>query len=483
MKIKWLKKLKWPNLDGKLSGDLEYGYRMHFLPKDIQQAMIGMVFFLIPLVFFSFNDFIYQKPGFLLYILMAFRCAFTVFGVLIIFYLARVTKLSKFDRYMFIFGLCGALLLTFINYTRPPNDMAHMGLDIIVLLIMYLIIPTRLSFRLICAWSFTIADIVLLVTNSGYLPLSFELTGIFSLLFINVAGLTLSHRLYSYRRIQYVANLEIQREMQERQALAEKLNELYEREKVRREQLQEEAQAKSHFIDVLAHELRTPLTPILSSSELLEEMLKNSPDPILKKLSSHIFTGSEVLANRLEELLELARYSRGAFKLNLEPTDVTRFIDEVVTRFKPTLDKNRQHLNLRIAQGLQNYIIDSSRIEQVVVNLLSNASKYSPPQTLISLSVKNAEKGLWLEVQDEGKGISKEEQTTLFQPYHRLKSVNKDTPGLGLGLSICKQIIEAHGGKIWVSSVQGKGSTFGFWVPAKTELGQALHMENHIIKD
>jgi signal transduction histidine kinase len=204
---------------------------------------------------------------------------------------------------------------------------------------------------------------------------------------------------------------------------------------------------------------------------------------VLKKLSSHIFTGSEVLANRLEELLELARYSRGAFKLNLLPTNIPNFIEEVAARFKPTLDKNGQHLNLRIAQGLQDYILDSSRIEQVMVNLLSNASKYSPPRTLVSLSVKGADNGLWVEVQDEGKGISKEDQDTLFQPYHRLKSVSGDTPGLGLGLSICKQIIEAHGGKIWVSSVPAKGSTFGFWVPAKTGLGEALYIENQILKD
>ena len=253
----------------------------------------------------------------------------------------------------------------------------------------------------------------------------------------------------------------------ERKRLERKIVDLYEEEKRHREELQEEARARGLFINVLAHELRTPLTPILASAEALHHSLEAQPESILRHLSANIYHSSLTLARRLEELLDLARYSRGAFKLNPEPVDLSDFIKEVIARFKPTLDLRRQQMITELAENLPVTEADPSRLEQVIINLLSNAGKFSPAGGTIRLSACLDGSDIRIDVKDEGIGISPAEQTRLFQPYHRVEQDRQQFPGLGLGLTIARHIIEAHGGKIWVTSETGKGSTFTFTIPVR----------------
>jgi PAS domain S-box-containing protein len=259
------------------------------------------------------------------------------------------------------------------------------------------------------------------------------------------------------------------RDMTERHLMEKKIIDLYEKEKAQRLELQEEAETRGLFIDILAHELRTPLTPILVSSALLDEVLSSEADSIPKRLSANIKNGSQTLAARLEELLDLARYSRGTFNLNVKPTNMNKFLEEVVMRFKPTLENPEQCLVLDIPADLSIAYIDPSRLEQVLVNLLSNASKYSVDGGRIVLSVKNHLERILISVKDEGIGISPEDQTNLFKPYHRVQQDRQKYPGLGLGLAVCKQIVEAHHGKIWVTSQPDAGSTFNVEIPLRSE--------------
>ena len=112
--------------------------------------------------------------------------------------------------------------------------------------------------------------------------------------------------------------------------------------------------------------------------------------------------------------------------------------------------------------------LDASRTEQVILNLLSNACKYSQHGGTISFKATLKDSLLRVDVRDEGRGIPLEAQEDLFKPYHRAEQDRK-IPGLGLGLAVCKQIVEAHGGKIWVESEIGKGSTFSFSIPVKVD--------------
>jgi PAS domain S-box-containing protein len=253
----------------------------------------------------------------------------------------------------------------------------------------------------------------------------------------------------------------------ERKKMEQQLVALYEKERVYNQELQSEAKARALFIDILAHELRIPLTPILSSSSMLHEVMADKPDGIEKKLSASIYRGAQVLTARLEELLDMARYSRGNFKLNFKMTEIQPFVAEAIAGFKPSLDEKQQQFIVEIEPALPPAEIDRSKLEQVLANLISNASKYSPTNKRIVLSVKNQDEGILFEVRDSGIGISEEDQKSLFQPYHRVEQDQKRCRGLGLGLLICKQIVEAHGGQIQVSSRPGEGSTFSFSLPYK----------------
>jgi signal transduction histidine kinase len=240
---------------------------------------------------------------------------------------------------------------------------------------------------------------------------------------------------------------------------------LYEQEKKQREELEKEAQARSQFIDVLAHELRTPLTPIIVSVELVREMLLKAPESIQYKLINNAYSGADSLRSRLEELLDLARYERGAFKLNIQIIETGDFLETTAARYKPALDQKYQQLQVEIQKDLPQILADPSRLEQVLVNLLSNASKYSPENSTITLRASVEDENLLVEIKDHGIGVPPEEQNQLFMPYHRAQQDRQSYPGIGLGLAVCSQIIQAHGGKIWLESERGKGSSFKFTLP------------------
>jgi PAS domain S-box-containing protein len=233
------------------------------------------------------------------------------------------------------------------------------------------------------------------------------------------------------------------------------------------EALREEIKIRARFLDILAHELKGPLSPIMASSGMLADILENSTDERLKKLSGNISSATRTLSSRLDELLESARYSKGEFTLNLQPTDVVKFIHDVVTRYGPFVEQTQHKLIVKVGNTMPKVALDQSRIEQVLINLLSNASKYSQPNTNIELSAGVEGDRLLLKIRDEGKGLSELDQQNIFRPYYRLIQDRKSSPGLGLGLSICKQIVEAHGGVISVTSKPGKGSTFIVSLPLK----------------
>jgi signal transduction histidine kinase len=252
----------------------------------------------------------------------------------------------------------------------------------------------------------------------------------------------------------------------------QKISTLYEQEKKQRKELEEEVNARAQFIHVIAHELRTPLTPILVSVDMVHNILARTPDSIQYKLIKTALSSTNALRNRLEELLDLARFARGIFVLNKQVIDSGDFLEAAALRYKPAIDQKLQQLVINIQPDLPQIEADPSCLEQVLVNLLSNASKYSPENSTITLEIRADEDGrngnLLVEVRDQGIGVPPEEQKNLFMPYHRAQQDRQSYPGIGLGLAVCSQIIQAHGGKIWVDSDRGKGSSFKFTVPLKS---------------
>lgn len=241
-----------------------------------------------------------------------------------------------------------------------------------------------------------------------------------------------------------------------------KLQELYEQERELRQELEAEVQRRIEFTRALVHELKTPLTPVLSSSELLISELREEP---WLSIAQNIHRGATNLSKRIDDLLDLARVEIGMLQVDPKPVDPEPLLRAIADDMTAVISSSGQSLFLVLAPSLLPVWADEERLRQVVLNLLINASKFTPEGGKITLKAREDNASLIVEVQDTGRGIPEEEQSRIFQPYHRQIADREHLSGLGLGLSLCKYLVELHGGKIWVESQVGKGSTFGFSIP------------------
>ena len=221
------------------------------------------------------------------------------------------------------------------------------------------------------------------------------------------------------------------------------------------------------FIDTLSHELKTPLTSIIAAAGLLEEELQTTADESQHKLIQTIIRNSSSLETRLAELLDIVKTGSGKLQLQLEPVDMKSLVLGTCMQISPLLHNKGQQLTTDLPESLPIIRGDGQRLEQVLLNLMNNATKFTPDSGKITVRVRQHDDGIKVDVQDDGIGIAKDQQNMLFKPYSRLDSDRQRHPGLGLGLALSKQVIELHGGRIWVDSESGRGSTFSFFLPRR----------------
>ncbi|MFC2058581.1 PAS domain S-box protein [Chloroflexota bacterium] len=240
----------------------------------------------------------------------------------------------------------------------------------------------------------------------------------------------------------------------------EMLQEAYEKEVKLRQAVETEMNKRIEFTRALVHELKTPLTPIMSSSELLLDELQNEP---WLNLVTNIHRSASKLNSRIDELFDLTRGEMGMLTLNLKPINMLDLLRSVADEMAPAASSSQQYLVLNTPSSLPTITADENRLRQIMTNLLINAFKFAPLGGKITLEAKQMDTAVIVAVQDTGPGIDKSEQQRLFDPYYRLSSDRERFSGLGLAL--CKAMVELHGGKIWVESKMGKGSTFSFSIP------------------
>ena len=219
------------------------------------------------------------------------------------------------------------------------------------------------------------------------------------------------------------------------------------------------------FIDTLSHELKTPLTSIIAAAGLLAEELETSGDESSQKLIQTIIQNSNTLETRLAELMDIVKTGSGKLQLQLEPVDFKSLVLGTCMQISPLLQGKGQKLDTDVPSSLPIIRGDGQRLEQVVLNLLTNAAKFTTNNGNISVKVFKEANRLVVQVRDDGIGIPADAQQNIFKPYNRASSDRQRHPGLGLGLALSKEIVELHGGKIWVESEPGKGSTFSFSLP------------------
>ncbi|MFC2006181.1 ATP-binding protein [Chloroflexota bacterium] len=228
------------------------------------------------------------------------------------------------------------------------------------------------------------------------------------------------------------------------------------------EKLKSELHKRSEFTRGLAHELKTPITPVIAGSELL---LDEITDNRLKGLALSVNRGAQNLNNRINELLDLARSEVNAIVLNYKQLDVAQLLRNIHNDLSPVASTNSLSFILELPPSVPTVWADEDRLQQVILNLINNAFAYTSPGGRVILRAMGKDDDLVIEVVDTGRGISKKDQRTIFDPYQRKPSDKERLSGLGLGLSISKNLVELHGGKIWLSSKIGKGTTVSFSLP------------------
>ena len=233
-------------------------------------------------------------------------------------------------------------------------------------------------------------------------------------------------------------------------------------------------QLKTEFLSAVAHELRAPLSPIIGWSELLLNHTYSAEQA--RPMLEHIHQGAQHMAVLVSDLLDLSRGEAGRLKLELDEVDLAVLIEDAVARWR---EQESEHKFVVAASGPLPLQGDRHRLRQVLDNLISNAAKYSPPGSRVFITARGEPNGrLVLRVSDQGLGMTREELQKVFTKFFRTDAARKAAPGTGLGLALCKLIVEAHGGEIVVESEgPGYGTAFTVALPTAgppTQHGQAV---------
>ena len=228
-------------------------------------------------------------------------------------------------------------------------------------------------------------------------------------------------------------------------------------------------QEQRDFVSNVSHELRTPLTSIKSYSEALSDGAWRD-EKIAPQFLDVIQSESNRMIRMIANLLDLSKMDGGQITLQTDYVDLKRIINHILDRLVFTLESDSNAGNYNFVREFTTrdiYVdIDQDRMTQVIDNILNNAVKYSPDGGTITVKIEDNHRSVIVRITDEGLGISKQDAEKLFDRFYRVdKARSREQGGSGLGLAISKEVIELHGGSIWVDSVEGEGSTFNFELP------------------
>jgi PAS domain S-box-containing protein len=257
----------------------------------------------------------------------------------------------------------------------------------------------------------------------------------------------------------------------ERASLAIENAALYTEQVEARRKLEDLSRLKDEFLSIASHELRTPVTSIKGYTQLAKTLIHENDLATSEEYLDIALDQIDRMSRLILELLDVSRIETGRLEIRREPIDWSNFVHDVVNHHHTTVSDRRLALNVPV--NGKRVVGDRDRLEQVVGNLLENAVKYSPDGSEILVSVEDKGDQLVTSVRDRGIGIPADEIAQVFERFHRGRQVSSTNyGGLGLGLYISKQIIERHGGTIWVESAEGVGTTFYFSLPVASVAAQ-----------
>jgi two-component system sensor histidine kinase KdpD len=229
----------------------------------------------------------------------------------------------------------------------------------------------------------------------------------------------------------------------------------------RAEAARQSEQLKSTMLDALAHEFKTPLTPIKAA---VTSMLSDSDiNPTHLELLRIVDEETDRLNLMLTEAIQMSRIEAGELQVHRSSQSLRRIVQAQMEKLGENVE--RRKIAVEVPEGLPPVNVDAELIGIVIWQLLSNALKYTPPASPLTLRASEEEKEVIVSVEDRGPGISEQEKAKVFEKFYRGKDQRERIPGTGMGLTIAREIVRAHHGRIWVESEPGKGTTFSFSVP------------------
>ena len=229
---------------------------------------------------------------------------------------------------------------------------------------------------------------------------------------------------------------------------------------------------KEEFLMEVAHELRTPIAGLIASLDLVVEDALTMPREKLSVLVSTLRRSALRLEHLVENLLDAGSIEAGTFQVRAAPGSLHRAVDEATLFVQPMLDSKAQRLVTDLPPEADRVLADERRTTQVLANLIGNASKYAPEGTPITVRAEDTDGFVRVTIRDEGQGIPLDEQGRLFQRFFRSRTVRGQTGGLGLGLAICRAIVQAQGGNITIESAPGQGTSVHFTLPKARHLAE-----------
>ena len=215
----------------------------------------------------------------------------------------------------------------------------------------------------------------------------------------------------------------------------------------------------------VAHELRTPLASLSASIEMLEEDISVLPPEDRSRMLETVHRGALRLQNLVTNLMDIGSIQNGRFTVKPQSIDIATPILGAATLSEPLLANKGQKIETKVPHNISQVYADTNRVSQVLMNLITNASKYGPEGDSIIVTAEEWRESVYVAVQDHGPGISKEDQQRIFDYYYRVPGAEKSADGFGLGLAIVKGIVEAHQGEIGIDTENGNGTTFWFTLP------------------
>lgn len=221
---------------------------------------------------------------------------------------------------------------------------------------------------------------------------------------------------------------------------------------------------KNRFISTISHELRTPITSFKGYLEIIDDKVDELPDDV-QKYFEVLDRNTDRLITLTDDLLDQQRIQTGRLQISTEIVDITKILIDAINEIKVLTDQKDIRIETEIQTDIPIITADPVRIQQILVNLLHNAYKFSPDNTKIKTSIKKEQDKIHIVVSDNGIGLTEDQISLLFKPFPGIEH-GMNIVGTGLGLSICRGLIELHGGKIWAES-EGleKGSSFHFILP------------------